>query len=71
MRQQVNRRLLVAFLSGTFLFAPFFSGAAVAEEAAKSEYTIPAELKPVRTWKTAIPPKRPSTSAGHTFPIRG
>ena len=47
----MNRRLKVKSLLGAILVARFLSGAALAEEASKSDYAIPAELKPVWTWK--------------------
>jgi CubicO group peptidase (beta-lactamase class C family) len=49
----MNLRLIVFFLLSTLLFATVLSGASLADEASKSnkKYTIPAELKPVWTWK--------------------
>lgn len=47
----MNRKLTLTLLLGAILVAPVFSGAVFAEEASKSDYSIPAELKPVWTWK--------------------
>ena len=47
----MNRRRTAPLLLGALLAAAALSGGAVAEEASKSEYIIPAELKPVWTWQ--------------------
>ena len=47
----MNRSVTARLLLGAILAAQVLSGAAAAEEPSKSEYTIPAELKPVWTWR--------------------
>jgi hypothetical protein len=54
----MNGRFAVTSLLGASLVATVLSGAAFAEEASKSEYTIPADLTPVREWKNGISPEK-------------
>ena len=54
----MNRSVKAKALSGASLIAALLSGAAFAEEAAKPEYTLPADLSPVREWKNGVPPEK-------------
>ena len=53
----MNRKHILILLLGVILVSTVLSGAAFAQETSKSEYTIPAELKPVWTWKNGYTDK--------------
>jgi len=54
----MKRKLTVTLLLVTILVAALLSGDAFAAEAAKSEYTLPADLSPVREWKNGVSPEK-------------
>ena len=50
----MKRKPAITFLLGAFLASSVFCGAAFSVEAAKSEYTLPADLTPVSKWKNGF-----------------